>query len=80
MTGHVHPILTKGKYQVVALTAEQEYSPEDAATYAVMVMSGARLHYSLTLDEAKCWMEKLLQEDALSLPEPTTAKGKRIRR
>lgn len=80
VTGYVRPILIKGKYQIVALTGEQVYDPEGLVTYAVMAMSGARLHYSLTVDEAKCWMERLLDEEALSHPEPSIAKGKRIRR
>lgn len=81
MTEHVHPILIKGKYRIVALTAEQEYEPEDFVVYAVTTMSGARLRYSLTLDDATSWMEKLLDEETVPHPvQSREPRRKHIRR
>jgi len=77
----MHPILIKGNYQVVALTEGAQYDPEDIIAYLVMTKSGARLQYALTLDSARSWMEKLLEEDVVRLSAPPPkAKTKRIRR
>ena len=59
MMEHEHPILIQGNYQIVALTTQEEYDPEDIVAYAVMTMSGTRLQQVQTLDDAKSWMEKL---------------------
>ena len=81
VTERMHPVLINGQYQVVALTAGQEYEPEDIVAYAVTTISGARLHYALTLDDAKSWMDRLLEEEALPHPVRSLEPGrKRIRR
>lgn len=61
MTEHAHPILTKGGYQLVALTHGHTYDPERIIAYVVMTMSGARLHHERTLEDARSWMEKQVE-------------------
>jgi hypothetical protein len=57
MTEHAHPILTMDGYQLVALTRGHAYDPEKVIAYAVVTMSGTRLHHARTLEDARSWME-----------------------
>lgn len=63
MSEHAHPILTMGGYQLVALTRGETYDPDDVIAFVVMTMSGARLHYEHTLEDARSWMERLVGEE-----------------
>jgi hypothetical protein len=81
VTGHMHPVLIKGNYQVVALTDGEEYDPEQVVAYLVMTKAGARLQHVMTLDDARSWMEKYFEEEAIAPPvQPPKAKKKRVRR
>jgi hypothetical protein len=81
MTGHAHPILTMGGYQLVALTQGETYDPDSVIAFVVMTMSGARLHHERTLEDARSWMERLVDEDAVSPRKPRTRSRKtRLRR
>ncbi|GAB3303701.1 hypothetical protein GCM10027564_02670 [Luteimonas notoginsengisoli] len=66
MSEHAHPIQTMGGYQLVALTTGETYDPRDVIAFVVMTMSGARLHYEHTLEDARAWLERLVAEDVAS--------------
>jgi hypothetical protein len=66
MSEHAHPIQTMGGYQLVALTQGETYDPGDVIAFVVMTMSGARLHYEHTLEDARAWLERLVAEDVAS--------------
>lgn len=81
MTEYTHPILIKGNYQVVAVTQDEQYDPGDVASYAVQTMAGARLRQDLSLEDARIWMDKLIEEENLRRTEtPVRAKPMRQRR
>jgi glutaredoxin-related protein len=63
-----YPILSKGRYQVVALTSNEEYDPDDVDAYAVVTTSGARIRQVLTLDDARSWMEQLAEAEGIGQP------------
>jgi len=75
-----HPIFIKGRYRVVALTEDQHYDEDKIMAYAVLNSSGAKLRHELSLDDAKAWMEKLVEEDNLDVSTKTQIKPKRMRR
>lgn len=76
-----HPIFIKGRYRVVALTEDQQYDEDKIMAYAVLNDTGAKLRNALSLDEAKAWLEKLVEEDNVEvLSVPTQMTRKRIRR
>lgn len=76
MTGHAHPILTMGGYQLAALTQGDTYDPDRIIAYVVMTMSGARLRHERTLEDARSWMEKQVDGKAAS---PRKAPRRRTR-
>ena len=65
MTEYTHPVLIKGNYQVVAVTQDEQYDPGDITSYAVLTMAGARLRQDMTLEDARIWMDKLIEEENL---------------
>ena len=48
--------------------------------YAVLNSAGAKLRHELSLDDAKSWMEKLVEEDNLDVSTQAQIKPKRMRR
>ncbi|WDS36043.1 hypothetical protein [Pseudoxanthomonas sp.] len=60
-----HTILQKHGYQVVALTRDSDpaYAPDEVIGYAVITDSGAKLREEPSLEEARLYMEQLLEED-----------------
>ncbi|MCI4567370.1 hypothetical protein [Lysobacter sp. CFH 32150] len=81
MTDYSHPLFIKGHYQVVALTSEEQYEPERVFAYAVLNSAGAKLRHELTLDDAKAWVEVLIEKDRFptSTP-PVSIRPNRVRR
>ena len=75
-----HPIFIKGRYRVVALTEDQQYDEDKIMAYAVLNSAGAKLRHELSLDDAKAWMEKLVEEDNLDVSTKAPIKPKRMRR
>ncbi len=75
-----HPIFIKGQYRVVALTEDQHYDEDRIMAYAVFNSSGAKLRHELSLDDAKAWMEKRVEEDNLDVSTQAQLKPKRMRR
>lgn len=81
MLEYSHPIFIKGSYRVVALTEDQEYNEDRIMAYAVLNSSGAKLRHELSLEDAKAWMEKLVEEDNLAVSfSQAQVKPKRMRR
>jgi hypothetical protein len=66
MTEHAQPILTMGGYQLVALTQGEAYDPAKIIAFVITTMSGARLHHERTLEDARSWMERLVDEETAS--------------
>lgn len=64
MSEHAHPLLARGRFRVVALTACEVYEPDDVVAFAVTTRAGAELKRVLTLDAAKSWMERLHERDS----------------
>ncbi len=60
-----HTILQKHGYQVVALTrdADPAYAPDEVVGYAVITDSGAKLREAPSLEEARLYMEQLLDDE-----------------
>ena len=81
MLEYSHPIYIKGRYRVVALTENQEFNEDQIMAYAVLNSSGAKLRHELSLEDAKAWMEKLVDEDVpdVSTPVPQV-KPRKVRR
>lgn len=65
MTEYTHPVLIKGNYQVVAVTQDEQYDPDEITSYAVLTMAGARLRQDMSLEDARIWMDKLMEEEGL---------------
>ncbi|OAX56956.1 hypothetical protein [Xanthomonas graminis] len=64
MMEYHHTIQVKGRYQLVALTREPEYSPANVVGYTVTTEGGARLNsHDLSWDEARVWMDSLVEQD-----------------
>jgi hypothetical protein len=82
MLEYSHPIFIKGRYRVVALTENQEFNEDQIMAYAVLNSSGAKLRHELSLEDARVWMERLVEEDNnqdISSPTPQV-KPRRVRR
>jgi hypothetical protein len=81
VTEYTHPILIKGNYQVVAMTQDEQYDPGEVTSYAVQTMTGARLRKDLSLEDARIWIDRLIEEENLQRAEaPVRAKPMRQRR
>lgn len=63
MTEYSHPILVRGRYQIVALTDEAQFDPAEVTGYAVLSPSGGRLRHELSLEEARLWADRLIEEE-----------------
>jgi hypothetical protein len=73
MMEYSHPILAKGHYQVIALSQGREYDEDKIVGYAVIDSAGVRIRHELSLDSAKAWMERLIEEDSLDPSKQTRA-------
>ncbi len=61
-----HQLLVRDRYQIVALSQQPGFEPGVEVTgYAVLSPAGDRLRYELTLDGARLWVDKLIEEEAL---------------
>jgi len=64
MMEYHHTIQVKGRYQLVALTREPDYSPASVVGYTVTTESGARMDsHDMSWDEARVWMDTLVEQD-----------------
>ena len=79
MTEYSHQMLVRGHYQVVALSQEPDFDADAITGYAVVSSSGARLRYEVTLEQARLWVDQLIEDEELRQAEPRPA-AKAIRR
>ena len=70
MTDHVHPILFSGRYQVVALTRTERFNPAEITGYMVTTSDGTPLRHEPSFEQARMWMEKLIEEETKQPPVP----------
>jgi hypothetical protein len=85
MTEYSHPILVRGRYQIVALSDEAQFDPAEATGYAVLSPTGAKLRHELTLEDARLWADRLIEEenvrpDGPAPPAATPARAVKRRR
>ena len=79
MMEYSHTILVRDRYQIVALSQEQEFDSAEVTGYAVVTPTGARIRYEVTLEDARLWVDRLIEEEELQRSEPR-ASIKPIRR
>lgn len=65
MIEYQHPVLQKGRYQVVALTSGPEYDASAVTGYALVTGSGARIWQDLSFEEARLRLDAVAEQDAL---------------
>lgn len=57
-----HLVISRGRYQLVALTDDAQYSIGDRANYAVLTDSGARVRQDMSLEEARAYLDLLVDQ------------------
>ncbi|HET6783953.1 MAG TPA: hypothetical protein VFH12_08980 [Pseudoxanthomonas sp.] len=70
MTEYSHTMLVRGRYQIVALTDEAQFDPADVTGYAVLSPSGEKLRHEPSLEEARLWADRLIEEEAPQRSDP----------
>lgn len=66
MNEYQYHVLTKGRYQIVALTDEASFDPNDIYAYAVMSSSGVKMRQELTLSDAQIWLDDWIVREMIS--------------
>ena len=70
VTEYTHSVLIRGNYQIVAVTQDEQYDPGGITGYAVLTTAGAKLREDMTLEDARIWIDKLIEDERLRLAEP----------
>jgi hypothetical protein len=70
MTEYSHTLLVRGRYQIVALTDEAQFDPAEVTGYAVLSPSGEKLRHEPSLEEARLWADRLIEEEAPQRSDP----------
>jgi hypothetical protein len=65
-----HPILSQGRYRLLALARHPHATADDITGYAVATLAGDRLRVEATLAQARAWLDEQLRQDALMHPPP----------
>lgn len=68
-----HLVISKGRYQLVALTDEDHYTIGDHANYAVLTDSGARVRQDMSLEEARAYLDVLVDQGSGRSVDPQHA-------
>lgn len=80
MNIHDVPVLSEGRYRIVPVSADEK-APDRSTAYAILDTAGTRLRRELTLDDAKAWVERYVEEET---PAPAVvhaqARPARLRR
>jgi hypothetical protein len=74
------PVVIKGRLRIVPLTDDTGDNKGVIMGYAVLNEGGAKLWHELSLDAAKDWMERLLDDenpDRIKSRPPSTSKRRR---
>ena len=81
MTEYSHTLLVRGRYQIVALTDEAQFDPADVTGYAVLSSAGAKLRHEVSLEDARDWADRLIEEESAQRSDPpASVKPKKRRR
>ncbi|KGE51602.1 hypothetical protein WCN79_13605 [Xanthomonas axonopodis pv. vasculorum] len=64
MDEYQHTVLTRGRYRVVAMTRDEVYAPDAVVACAVVTDAGTRLTPDLSLDQAKVWIDSLVESES----------------
>ena len=70
MTEYSHTLLVRGRYQIVALTDEAQFDPAEVTGYAVLSSAGAKLRHELSLEDARDWADRLIEEEGAQRSDP----------
>lgn len=70
MTEYSHTMLIRGRYQIVALTDEAQFDPAEITGYAVLSPTGAKLRHEVSLDDARDWTDRLIEEEGAQRIDP----------
>ena len=70
MTEYSHTLLVRGRYQIVALTDEAQFDPAEITGYAVLSSAGAKLRHELSLEDARDWADRLIEEESAKRSDP----------
>jgi hypothetical protein len=70
MSQFEHPILTQGRYRLLALTPQPHDDNGAITGYAIATLGGDRLRVEPTLSQARAWLEQQLRLDAPPCPPP----------
>lgn len=70
MTEYSHTLLVRGRYQIVALTDEAQFDPAEVTGYAVLSSAGAKLRQELSLEDARDWADRLIEEESAQRSDP----------
>ncbi len=80
MTEYSHPILSRGRYRLVALTPEAEYDLAKVTGYAVLSPAGARLRCEPNLEDARLWVDRLIEQESMQRVAPAPVRAVERRR
>ena len=80
MTEYSHTLLVRGRYQIVALTDEAQFDPAEVTGYAVLSSAGAKLRHELSLEDARDWADRLIEEESAQRSDPAPVKPAKRRR
>ena len=73
MTEYSHTLLVRGRYQIVALTDEAQFDPAEVTGYAVLSSAGAKLRHELSLEDARDWADRLIEEESAQRSDPSAS-------
>ena len=65
-----HPVLSQGRYRLLALTPQPHDASGAITGYAIATLGGDRLRVESTLSQARAWFEQQLRLDAPPHPSP----------
>ena len=65
-----HPILSQGRYRLLALTEQPQDACEAITGYAIATLGGDRLRVEATLSQARAWLQEQERLDARAHPPP----------
>lgn len=63
MGEYQHPVLSRGGYRVVAITRDAAYVAEAVVAYAVVTDAGTRISPDLSFDQARLWVDSLVENE-----------------
>jgi len=75
-----HPILRHGRYRLIALSPQPQYSADSIRAYAITNLAGDYLREEATLALAKDWMDGCIARDARAAKSPPQSAITRTRR